>query len=72
MLAIRFWHFAGRCRGTLASLARLRIVNGLSNSDVFEDMERQDRTHANMEATDSVDTKQFSLGRVHVALVLTL
>ncbi|KAI8433470.1 hypothetical protein MSG28_015505 [Choristoneura fumiferana] len=23
MLAIRFWHFAGRCRGTLASLARL-------------------------------------------------
>ncbi|KAI8440654.1 hypothetical protein MSG28_001863 [Choristoneura fumiferana] len=23
MLAVRFWHFAGRCRGTLASLARL-------------------------------------------------
>lgn len=37
-----------------------RLVAGVRDSDVSEVMERQERTHANMEASDCVDTKQVS------------
>lgn len=35
-------------------------MNGIKNSDVFDVMQRQERLHANMEATDTTDTKQVS------------
>lgn len=33
-------------------------VNGLDVSDVLEAMERQERIQGNMEATDTIDTRQ--------------
>lgn len=37
---------------------------GIRNSDDFEVMERQERSHANMEAADFADTKQVSPARL--------
>lgn len=40
------------------------LVFGIRDSDVSEAMERQERTYANMEAADYVDTKQVSIARL--------